>query len=254
MGNYSGGIYSVTDSRNNTIIQSLCSYGLSTKVTEQSGVFIKWCLAEYDSSNFVPQICFLANSTSIIIPKEICPILENCLKPINILDPILELPQRVGSVSYCNGNGSLNLGFLISWGVMFLVWFYYVVRLCGLGNNQNPSYTQNPSYLDTGPQNQHQAQNLQETSSIQEPKNILKIASGWFRQIFMDSECSLCKVNYSETAEMKTITLKCGHIFHENCAQTYIRNECPLCRKPIDRSKQNVTETQISVNLQTDTD
>ncbi len=49
-----------------------------------------------------------------------------------------------------------------------------------------------------------------------------------------ENECSICLTSFNETEE-KQVTLKCNHIFHEACIETWIKTAttCPLCRYQI---------------------
>ncbi|NDC95352.1 hypothetical protein EB118_11635 [bacterium] len=49
-----------------------------------------------------------------------------------------------------------------------------------------------------------------------------------------DYQCSIC---YDTANDTSTITLHCGHTFHNNCLKTHIQNNhelCPMCRSPLD--------------------
>lgn len=67
----------------------------------------------------------------------------------------------------------------------------------------------------------------------------------------LQSECTICLLNYTE--ETKKIT-DCNHIFHDECIGRWLQtnNSCPLCRTVLNQQKQtglDETETETLPRL-----
>jgi hypothetical protein len=57
----------------------------------------------------------------------------------------------------------------------------------------------------------------------------------------IDDNCSICLDSYKEGDDVSI--LKCNHIFHKNCIQTYLKeynHKCPLCKKSAGQGKANI--------------
>lgn len=51
-------------------------------------------------------------------------------------------------------------------------------------------------------------------------------------KIYHAERCGICLVDYEKNEINKCLLLKCGHVFHEGCANTWIQQQsnCPLCK------------------------
>lgn len=67
----------------------------------------------------------------------------------------------------------------------------------------------------------------------------------------MKVECCICLDEFSADGESKIVTPKCGHLYHENCINSWLTNNasCPQCRHAVNRNKLQIvhlTATAIS--------
>jgi len=69
--------------------------------------------------------------------------------------------------------------------------------------------------------------------------NNINIISSWGYNLSMNTECTICRCNLNEDSlffqdeckKSSIITGICGHIFHEECINPWIKkyNTCPYC-------------------------
>ena len=50
-----------------------------------------------------------------------------------------------------------------------------------------------------------------------------------FKKIFIDDICSVCL----DKLITVVVSLPCGHILHDNCANDLTKQECPYCKQPL---------------------
>lgn len=56
----------------------------------------------------------------------------------------------------------------------------------------------------------------------------------------LDTDCSICMANMVKDETI--IKLKCSHVFHKECIETYLKqynHKCPICRKKVGKKKYN---------------
>lgn len=51
-------------------------------------------------------------------------------------------------------------------------------------------------------------------------------------KIYHSDRCPICFKTYKKTQVNECLLLKCGHIFHEKCIETWVnmRHNCPICK------------------------
>ena len=78
------------------------------------------------------------------------------------------------------------------------------------------------------------------TTRLEEPlvtKQMEKKEIIFKKEIYNTDECSICLETFKEDENI--IQLKCNHIFHNKCLETWLshyNNKCPTCRMEIGKS------------------
>jgi hypothetical protein len=132
---------------------------------------------------------------------------------------------------------------IIFYGPIMLGEFFYIIYF--IKNRKDPLYStwleenNQQNIVFSGPTNIPDQITVKE-----EPKKKPK-KKNFIRKIYEDIECPLCKEIYDN--DDSKVVLNCGHIFHENCADYFITQFCPLCRS--NDIEIEIAEEQISESL-----
>lgn len=87
--------------------------------------------------------------------------------------------------------------------------------------------------------------NAEDDGASQEQIAALPVTDFLHGSLGKDLSCAICLSNYRIRASLRQ--LPCGHMFHQSCADTWLRRskQCPLCRSAID----STVESEFDMHL-----